>query len=287
MISQSPLRARVRVLIALFAAFTLLAAACGDDDDDTSATSDETAAEVEGADESEDTAADDEAAAEDEAATDAEAEDEAATDEEAESDEAAAAPSLEGDLVGLFAIDAGACTDGSVTGSYFRMLQPGGTMEEGPYIENFDSACDDFTYSLLTPGTDGGLITGTHQAAPDPAFDADGNGLAAAIAQPVTFFGVDFAAASDETIDPISIAAAGGTLSGATSAFTAYYGGEPFNQGAPKPAGGDAGMTSDPTGTIDVESGVYSLDWTSQISGGAFNDFTGVWHLEGTFTPAG
>jgi len=32
---------------------------------------------------------------------------------------------------------------------------------------------------------------------------------------------------------------------------------------------------------IGVNTGSYSLDWASQIVGGAFNDFTGVWHLEG------
>lgn len=68
---------------------------------------------------------------------------------------------------------------------------------------------------------------------------------------------------------------------GPWAAFTAYYGNSSFNQGAPKPDGtGEA-----PIGTIDPETGAYVLDWTSQIVGGSFNDFVGVWHLEGTFTP--
>lgn len=48
----------------------------------------------------------------------------------------------------------------------------------------------------------------------------------------------------------------------------------------------DAGVTSGPTGTIDAETGAFVLEWTSQIEGGAFNEFSGVWHLEGTFTAA-
>ena len=42
-----------------------------------------------------------------------------------------AAPSFEGDLVGTFAIDAGTCDGTAVSGSYFQMVQPGGTPEPG------------------------------------------------------------------------------------------------------------------------------------------------------------
>ena len=34
------------------------------------------------------------------------------------------------------------------------------------------------------------------------------------------------------------------------------------------------------------ETGAFVLEWTSLISGGSFDGVTGVWHLEGTFTPA-
>jgi hypothetical protein len=44
------------------------------------------------------------------------------------------------------------------------------------------------------------------------------------------------------------------------------------------------GITAAPTGTIDPATGAFVLEWSSQIVGGAFNDFTGVWHMEGTFS---
>ena len=162
------------------------------------------------------------------------------------------AATFDGDLVGTFSIDDAVCTDAAnVTGSYFRMLQPGGTLEAGPFIPNADSACVDTTYSGLTAGTDGGLVTGAYQAAPDPAFDATGNGLADAIFAPVTFFAVAFAGATDPAEAMPTLTATDGALTGDLSAFTAYYGDASFNQGAPKPDGsGEA-----PVGTIDPETG--------------------------------
>ena len=117
------------------------------------------------------------------------------------------------------------------------MLQPGGTLEAGPFIPNADSACVDTTYSGLTAGTDGGLVTGAYQAAPEPAFDEAGNGLADAIFAPVTFFAVAFAGATDPAEAMPTLTATDGTLTGDLAAFTAYYGGASFNQGAPKPDG--------------------------------------------------
>ncbi len=194
---------------------------------------------------------------------------------------------FEGDLVGTFAITPGDCADAGVTaGSSFRMLQPGGTVEDGPFIENGDSVCGDTTFTVLSPGTDGGLTTGVFQPAPDPAFDDAGNATSGTIIAPVPFFGLAFSAASDEidgTTAP-QVTATDGVLSGDLSALAAYYGGEIFNQGAPKPGGENPGLTSGPTGTIDPTTGAFVLEWQSQIEGGAFNEFTGIWHLEGTFT---
>jgi hypothetical protein len=262
----------LRLLLGVLMAFALLAAACGDDDDASSA------------DDATDATTDDDATTDEDPPVD---ETEEPADETEEPDEEMDEPTnaFEGELMGVFALDPGACADGVVSGgSYFRMLEPGGTIADGPYIANFDSPCGDTTYTLLTSGADGGLTPGSHQPPPDPAFDADGNGLSAVIMEPVSFFGVDFAAATDPTLDAVAITATDGALSGATTSFTAYYGGAPFNQGAPKPDGSNPGLTADPTGTIDSESGAFVLEWTSQIIGGAFNDFTGVWHFEGTFT---
>ncbi len=44
--------------------------------------------------------------------------------------------------------------------------------------------------------------------------------------------------------------------------------------------------TSPVTGAYDAETGAFVLEWSSQIVGGPFNDFTGVWPLEGTFEAA-
>ena len=40
------------------------------------------------------------------------------------------------------------------------------------------------------------------------------------------------------------------------------------------------------TGTYDKKTGEYSFEWVSQIVGGPFDTFTGVWHFEGTFKAA-
>jgi hypothetical protein len=235
-----------RLLLAFLAAFALLAAACGDDSDSSSDT----------------TAADD-----------------TETTEEV-------SDGFEGDLMGVFELTAGTCDGDAASGSYFRMVEAGGTVEAGPFIPNADSTCADTTYSPLTPGAAGGLVSGDYQPAPDPAFDEANNALADDIAEPVTFFGLAFGAATDETdvqsgdaVPAPQITATAGELSGDVSAMAAYYGGEVFNQGAPKPGGSEPG----PTGTIDPDTGEYVLEWSSLIAGGAFDGFTGVWHFEGTF----
>lgn len=197
----------------------------------------------------------------------------------------------EGTLEGTFGIDAGVCDDEGVTeGSSFRMVQSGGTVDDGPYVINGDSPCGDKTWTPLSAGSDGGLTTGAYQPHPEPAF-ADGHGTAGAITEPQPWFAVNFSVATNET-DPQTgertsvprIVADGGTLTGDLSAWAAAWNDEHFNQGAPKPGGATSDQTTDPTGTYDAASGAYSIEWSSQIVGGPFNNFTGVWRLEGTFT---
>lgn len=212
----------------------------------------------------------------------------------------AGSPSLEpttaaGDrLVGLFAVTAGSCTSGAVpNGSWFRMVQPGGDAENGPFVDNNDSPCDDKSATTLRPGSDGGLVTGQHQPAPDPAWDSNGNGLSDRIVQPQRFYGVGFAAATNPT-DPQTATKVpapalfddGGKLNGDVRAFGVAWNRQHFNQGAPKPDGSTPGQTAPPAGTYDRGSGAFVLEWASQIEGGPFNGFTGVWHLEGTFRPS-
>ncbi len=197
-----------------------------------------------------------------------------------------------GKLVGVFKITAGSCTAATTSGSYFRMVAAGGTTAKGPFIANSDSTCATNSYSPLSPGTDGGLITGSYQTQPIPPMDATKNGLAAKIIQPVKFFAVNFALSSNPT-DPQSgiavpvpsvTASASNKLSAVLSALSVAWNGQQFNQGSPKPDGSHPGNTVDATGTYNPSTGAYTLDWSSQIVGGPFNGFTGVWHLEGTFT---
>ena len=197
-------------------------------------------------------------------------------------------------LVGVFKVTAAACSAAGAptAGSYFRMVSSGGTTAAGPFIANADSACVDKSYTAVAPGTDGGLITGKYQPEPNPPFDAAGNGVATAILTPTKFFGVNFAVSTNKT-DPVSNAATKvptitvtkGKLAGDLDAFNVAYGKQQFNQGSPKPDGSKPGATAGPTGTYNSGPRTYTLDWSSAIVGGPFDGFTGVWHLEGTFTP--
>ena len=198
-----------------------------------------------------------------------------------------------GPLVGTFGISAGDCAGGAVTkGSYFRMVQASGSVSAGPFVSNADSSCGDKSYSSLAPGSDGGLVTGTFQAQPDPPFDSAKNGLAARIIAPTKFFAVGFAASTnakdpqtgaDVTAPQVEVDASG-KLTGKVPALSVAWNGQQFNQGSPKPDGSKPGITSDISGTYEAGTGAYQLDWASQIVGGPFNGFTGVWHLEGIFT---
>src|SRR3954451_11240689 len=103
-------------------------------------------------------------------------------------------------LGGTFKLSAGVC-GATVGGSSFRMIQPGGTAGGGPFVQNTDSSCADKTYTPLSPGSDGGLVTGGYQPQPDPPFDGTGGGKAGRITAPAKFYGVNFAAATNPT-DP-------------------------------------------------------------------------------------
>lgn len=199
---------------------------------------------------------------------------------------------VEGPLGGTFSIDPASCSDpAAVSGSYFRMVQGGGTLTDGPFVPNADSTCADQTYSALLPGS-AGLVVGEFQPQPAEPFDAVGNGLADAIVAPVKFFGAAFAVSTNE-VDPASgtsvvapsiVLNADGTLTGDLSAFSVAWNGQQFNQGSPKPDGSRPGLTSEVSGTLDPSTGRYVIEWVSQIVGGPFDGFTGVWHLEGVFT---
>jgi len=192
-------------------------------------------------------------------------------------------------LKGVFDITAGVCTSsgGVTSGSYFEMLSPG---DVG--VPNTSSPCGTDTYTPLSPGTSGGLSTTGYQPNPSPEFDSSGNGLANLITQPAEFVGVYFAESTNPT-DPQTgtavkkpkIIDTNGVLSGKLPAWSVGWNNLNFNQGAPKPAGA-AGTTTGPTGTYNSTTKAYTLTWQSEISGGPFNGFTGVWYLTGKFKAA-
>jgi hypothetical protein len=196
-------------------------------------------------------------------------------------------------LKGVFKLDPASCKGGAATGTYFRMIQPGGG-QDGPWVENNDSACADKSYTDLAPGKDGGLSTMGHQPNPDPAFDATGSGTNDRITQPRAFYGTKFSTSTNPK-DPQTGGSASvptvtnenGKLSGNLAAFAAAWNNQHFNQGSPKPDNSTPGLTSGPSGTYDPGTKHFVLEWASTIVGGAFNNFTGRWHFEGTFQPGG
>ncbi|MCZ4497874.1 MAG: hypothetical protein JWQ74_427 [Marmoricola sp.] len=226
------------------------------------------------------------------------------------------------ELVGLLRLTPGAAKAGSVTGSWFRMVQVGGTADKGPYMKNADSPADGGEATLLAPGKSGGLRIGGYQTAPRPAFDEAGNSLSDAITKPVKFFGVKFSMATNAVdpqtktdVAPPTVYLKDGRLTADLSAWGVTWNNQVFNQGAPKPVSSTGAEAigqekaakawdwvagkyleaapaatttgTGATGTYDVRTHAFTLDWTSVIEGGPFNRFIGRWHLEGTFEKDG
>jgi hypothetical protein len=225
-------------------------------------------------------------------------------------------------LIGLFRLSAGSFTAGHLGGTWFQMLQPGATVQDGPYMKNSNSSADGGVATLLQPGSAGGFRTEVYQSQPAPAFDAEGNSRAGAITSPTEFFNVKFSI-STNTIDPQTKTACAppivvlknGKLTADMSSWAASWNNQNFNQGAPKPvpntqakspgekqaqeawdfvsqrwlgAAPKATVTgTGATGTYNSKTGNFVLQWTSLIVGGPFNGFTGLWHLEGVYQPSG
>lgn len=223
-------------------------------------------------------------------------------------------------LVGLFRLDPGRVSDGEVEGSYFSMVQIGGTPEKGPFMRNADSSAREGEVTLLQPGTSGGFRSAGFQSQPKPAFAPNGDSRADAITAPTRFFGVRFSISTNAvdpqtrtSVAPPTVRLVDGRLEADLSSWAASWNNQDFNQGAPKPVTStdakapgqaEAGKVWDwvagtyldaappsatkgapARGTYDPKTKRFTLEWTSLISGGPFNNFTGLWHLEGTFEP--
>jgi hypothetical protein len=180
-------------------------------------------------------------------------------------------------------------TKAKYTGSYFRMILPGGTDK---FFLNNDSRAADKSYTLFRTGTDRGLTLGAFQNPPDPAFADNGFALARRIVLPETFAGIAFSISTAETDaqtgakDTVPRLYATGTkVTGDLRAWTAEWNKIYFNQGAPKPNGTLPGFTKPVSGTYDPKTKAYEISWYSLIVGGPFNGFTGYWHLQGKVLP--
>ena len=57
-------------------------------------------------------------------------------------------------MVGTFTVSPGVCNpvQNSVTGSYFRLVFPKGSVALGPFFHNTSSLCTDKSYTILRPG---------------------------------------------------------------------------------------------------------------------------------------
>ena len=167
---------------------------------------------------------------------------------------------------------------------------PAAARRRGPIFPNPSSKAT--TYTLLNPGTDGGLRTGSYQPAPNPAFSATGDALANRIIAPQRFAFIQYSAQTSPKdpqtgadVPAPSISVADGKLSGQLQAFAAQWNKQNFNVGSPKPDGSFPGLTSPVSGTYNADTKAFTLEWTSQIVGGPFNNFSASWHFEGTFEP--
>jgi hypothetical protein len=189
-------------------------------------------------------------------------------------------------LNGTFVLTPGRYSRGRASGTHFRMIVPGGR----GYFRNPDSSARDKSYTLLRPGRSGGLVTGRYQPAGRPAFTRDGHSRASLIIRPTRFANIRFGLAtlprdpqSRRNVPTPRINATGRRLSGQVQALTATWNKQYFNQGTPKP--GSSGPLV--RGSYNPRTRAFTLTWRSRISGGPFNGFTGLWHLQGRFKPRG
>ena len=188
-------------------------------------------------------------------------------------------------LTGTLKLTTGKRVHGHYVGTYFRMLLPGVTDK---YFANPNSTAADKTYTLMRPGTDGGLELGHFQEPPSPAFSTTGFALAKRITQPQKFASINYSistapmdAQSGGLAKAPSLVLNGSKITGNFSAWTAEWNRIYFNQGAPKPNGSYPGLTRPVTGTYDRKTRAFTIVWYSAIVGGPFNGFTGYWHLQG------
>jgi hypothetical protein len=201
----------------------------------------------------------------------------------------AAAPSK---LSGVFKLTAGHCSTAHAkpTGSYLMVV----SAAQGHAVPNPRGGCANAEYTVLQPGTDGGLETGRFQGQPTPAFDANRDSTVRRIIEPATFghFRLGFATSPRDEQDAPSGAPAypppaalndHGTLSVDLRSLVMTYAGranatcaQSFGLGCWDLGSRAAG------GTYDATTHHFVIDWFTGESFTPKGDSVEV-HLEGTF----
>lgn len=194
-------------------------------------------------------------------------------------------------LVGTFKLNPGACSGVTVSGSYFRLILPGGSAQQGRYFFSSASTCSNQSYTPLAPGTAGGLRTGQYQRKPSAGASAGAPAVQILQSQRIgsMAFSVETNADDPESgkaLPAPRIVESKGHLNGQLEAWSMVFSTGPINQGTPKPGLHDQKQVSTMLGTYDASTHAFLLSWTSTFVGGPFNGFIGSWHLEGTFVPA-
>ncbi|HVW79550.1 MAG TPA: hypothetical protein VHB69_01240 [Mycobacteriales bacterium] len=198
-------------------------------------------------------------------------------------------------LDGLFRIAPGACpaASGLPTGSYLVVL----SAASGGTVGNPHGGCKNPAYTLLDPGTDGGLVTGEFQQVSGPTFDRHGNSRDGRIIAPVRFGKLDvgFGTSSRDEQDAPAGAPAfpvpsaivrGSALSVDLRSLVVSYAGDADTSCKTTYGVGCWELGSEnATGTYDAATGHYSIQWFSGASFTPKGDSIEV-HLEGTFVPS-
>jgi hypothetical protein len=169
------------------------------------------------------------------------------------------------------------------TGSYLVVLNTNGSALDA----NSSGVCANKSFTLLSPGVDGGLTLGSFQPNPDPTFGPNRNSRANLIVAPVMFDGYRLGMATtarDEQNSPTGppiYPPPTGTVSG-NHLYVSLPGLDMTWRGLPNrtcansvPPGfgcNDQGSRK-ASGTIDLAKNTYSLSW---FSSSAFNGGTAV-----------
>jgi hypothetical protein len=198
-------------------------------------------------------------------------------------------------LQGILRLDAGHCgaRHQAPTGSYLIVI----SAATGKAVPNPASGCRNHDYTLLQPGTEGGIRTGSFQRQPAPAFDSHRNARAGLIIRPTRFGRYRFGLATssrDEQDAPAGAPAyppptalvRGNALSVDLRSLVLTYGGAP---GATCRSSLGAGCwelgSLTASGTYDRRSQRFTLQWFTGESFVPAGDSLEV-HLEGAFQPA-